>query len=96
MGGHETVGPGAKLPRQTSEPSDYCPFGLLPLRTSDPSDYCPFGLVTLRTSDPSDYCPFGLVNCPPTYRHSYDVCNYTCIASLTYVVVVRREYAVFP
>jgi len=48
MGGHETVEPGAKLPRQTSEPSDYCPFGL----------------VTLRTSDPSDYCPFGLVNCP--------------------------------
>ena len=29
MGGHETVGPGAKLPRQTSEPSDYCPFGLV-------------------------------------------------------------------
>jgi len=45
MGGHETVGPGAKLPRQTSEPSDYWPFGLLPLRTSEPSDYCTFGLV---------------------------------------------------
>ena len=29
MGGHENVGPGAKLPRQTSEPSDYCPFGLV-------------------------------------------------------------------